>query len=245
MFNAVTADLVSDANSARPISAGGTGATNVDDALTALGLNGLVDVTEATASNALDSLSTLGTVFVASANCVTVNGPTGGGDGFVSTGYTSTLRFQVFNPVSATLAPWRRVYTASAWTAWLQDVTYTTHATNGESDRFRSGLQICQRNRLVLTQVSTTACTGTWTLPAAFVNNDYSVGCTLRPTADNGTVTNFASGAASTGETSIGALAVSKSTTAVTVAVFRQSGTNDFQNGDEMYVDLTATGRWF
>jgi hypothetical protein len=240
-FNNFTADQSAINNELRPISVGGTAAATVAAALVNFGIDHLATMPTVTAADALDTEDRQW-VFVAAANDTIVGGPDAG-DGIVFTGYTADFRVQHYYPVSGTAAPWRRAYTAAAWTDWLQDISLTTHVTNGKATRFRDGLQICRLNKLTLTEASATHCLGTWTLPAAFVNDDYSVSVTLRPATDGGTVTDFANNATPQ-ETAIGAVAVSKSTTAVTVAYYR-SGVLDFDDGDELYVDLVATGEWF
>jgi hypothetical protein len=249
LFNSVVDDFVADANTARPVSAGGTGATSAADARTALGLSGLVGaVPELSVASALDNIASLQWNYVASANCTTVGGPTGGGDGVVFTGYASAgaKRAQVYYGLDG--VHWRRAYTANAWTTWRPDHKGggTSNGTNGRYDRWKTGLQVCQKNRLVLEQVSTSLCEATWTFhaDAPFVNNDYSIGYTLRPTTDDGDPENIAISATPSGA-QIGQVGVSKTTTTVTITVTRQAGTTDFDNGDEMYIDLTATGEWF
>lgn len=249
LFNGVMADLVSDANAARPVSAGGTGASNIGGAQEALGIDHLVgSIPELSDGSALDNVSSLQWNYVASENCTTVNGPTGGGDGIVFTGYASSgsKRVQIYYGLDG--VHWRRRYTANAWTTWRPDQKSggTSNGTNGAYDKFASGLLVAQKNRLVLTQTGATTCTGTWTFhaDAPFANDDYSVGYALRPSSDSGTAANIGEGADPTG-VMIGQVGISKTTTAVTVSVLRQAGQTDFGNGDEMYIDLTATGRWY
>jgi hypothetical protein len=210
----------------------------------AFGLGGTVP--EISASGALSDTATLvtGWRYVALANVATVGGPSGAGAGVCEAIVSAGGINQAYYPLAAG-AVWRRFYASSVWSSWVRDVAGggSSNGANGRYDRFPSGLQICQKNRVVLTQVATGYCEGTWTFEAPFANDNYSVSYTLRPTTDSGDPENIATGA-DPGASMIGQVGVSKLTTAVTVVVLRDQGQTDFGNGDEMYIDLTATGEW-
>jgi hypothetical protein len=239
-------DMVTDANAARPVSAGGTGATSPAEARANLGIASAVGLApELSAASALDTIVTQQWNYVASANVTTVGGPTGAGNGMVFTCPASSTRYQAFYPLTAATPPYRRSYASGAWGSWRADIT-STSGVNGYAERFRSGLQICHINRLVLTSggANSSRCFGTWTLPASFVDKLYSVSVTFRADGADDPSTGYADDSTPT-TTMIGATSVSKSTTAAGISAFRQAGQSDFQSGDLLYVDLTATGRWF
>ncbi|WP_142627873.1 pyocin knob domain-containing protein [Rhizobium sp. P007] len=90
-----------------------------------------------TTANALDNITETGWVKVASANLVTVNGPSGGGSGNVFTQiYDGSAASQEFVSVSSQGRRWNRRKLANIWTAWQQsqvgDVTDASSLASGD-----------------------------------------------------------------------------------------------------------------
>lgn len=237
-YNAFIQDLTTVLNTAQPIAVGGTGATTAAGARTALGLDGLVgSIPTVSAAGALDQVGSTAIpyCYVASANCTTVGGPTGGGDGIVFTGYASSgeRRYQIYHPVSSdNPSPWRRVYTSSVWSSWVRDQEFDTE--DNESYRKSANGSLIATALVTFEEDGNSTLSYEWTPLVAFAATPV-VAVTF---AGNGTFTNCVPGDIS------GAVQVTGSGTTFTVSLRRVTGASAWSNHEITNVKLTAVGRW-
>lgn len=110
--------------------------------------------------------------------------------------------------------------------------------------KFADGTLRCRINKLQLDEVSTFETEATWTLPAAFIDDNYSVVATLRPPTDSGAPSTISDHCAP----GVGMLAApffgSKTTTTVKIQCLRINGMTNFSNNDRLYASVIAEGRW-
>ena len=100
---------------------------------------------------------------------------------------------------------------------------------NGYYYRYSNGLQICTHDQLLLSFFNSASLTRTWTFPAAFVNNLYSVGLIglSAPAAGHRESTFYAG---SLGTTSVIAILIDNA--------------NSYVSGDSYNASAIAIGRW-
>lgn len=110
--------------------------------------------------------------------------------------------------------------------------------------KFADGTLRCRINKLQLDQTSTFEMESTWTMPATFIDDNYSVAPAFRPPTDSGAPSTIADhctpGRTMLAPPSFGA----KTTTTVKIQCVRINGMTNFSNGDRLYVSVIAEGRW-
>lgn len=275
VFNAIVDDFVNDANTARPVSAGGTGASSAAAARTNL------DVAQKQTGT---TDATVGAGLVVGAFGLGANAPTqatpdtsGLFTGFMREGQAAgdDLRLRISASVAemadlvavpSTEALSFRGMTGGVWGSLRRifhqgsilgtvsqsggtptgALIQTGSGANGKYVRLANGLQVCWLPILPLTFAATDHCAGTWTFPAAFASADkVFVGGLL---SGGSTVADNSTnlGSGDVARAEVGALAVGpRTTTTATLRVFRQSGAGDFQSGDALYAAVFAIGKWF
>lgn len=248
-------DLRDDANAARPIVSGGTGATSASGARAALGVppvaiigasslyatcGGTANAVTLTTGLSLSSLTT-GQEFrfrASSANtgamtanvdgigAVTVKTVTGAG---TPSGYIRTDVDTIVRYDGTNFVASRGVESGSG--------------ANGIWTRFEDGTQVCANERLTLNFSTALRLAATWTFPAAFSATSYGVHASLRPELDAETSVDinadFDGNMASVGNLGH----YSRTTSSVSFSLISTS--SSFVTGNKGYASVIATGRWY
>lgn len=254
-FNSVNDDFVQDANTDRPVSAGGTGASTAEAARDNLGLtlqsspsdgtsgrvlvngaHGLGRSTpELTVADALDNLQRTGWNYVSAENALAVGGPAAV-KGIAWTGITSSGRYQIYRPIEGdNLSPWRRVSEDGAtYVDWLRDLDFAVTAT-GTWERRASGRQEIRHAPATFIFSTTRILSFVWTYPVAFSGIPH-VTATFRNS--DSTYNGFSAD-------SLGLFTCGTGLTTGTCQIRRAANEPNFISSDTITdVSLHATGPW-
>lgn len=144
----------------------------------AFGMGGSVPAIDV-ASGALNDIQRVtGYVRVALADVTSVGAPTGAGTGICHTMAAAGGLAQVYYPMTGgNPSPWRRLYNAGAWSAWVRDYDYGSNA-RGNWYRYADGRQICTLDGNDFGATATlengaiflTSTNRTWTFPVPFLD---------------------------------------------------------------------------
>lgn len=254
-YNALKDDLVEDANTVRPIVAGGTGGASAAAARTALGVP----------SVAVLGASSLFSTYGGTANAITLT--TGLSLSSLTTGQEFRFRASSANTGAMTAnvdgigAVTVKTVTGADTPAGYIRADVDTVArydgtnlvasrgiqsgsgANGIWTRFEDGTQVCTIERLTLNFSTALRLAATWTFPAAFSATSYSVHASLRPELDAETSSDinadFGGNMASVGNLG------HYSRTVSTVSFALISTSSSFVSGDKGYASVTAIGKWY
>lgn len=200
-FNSTIDDLVTDANTARPVVAGGTGGTTEATARSNLGVAlAQTSTTDTTAASGLivggfgiggvgiapdgddlDGALYTGVYRVLSttANTPAGTGPSGSSCIVTRWGASDVQQIFVYRGTTANdVRLYIRQYRAGSWGSWLPATGEIGTNANGRYERWANGALRCISTELTFTRSSNSVANVSWTFPYAFAGN-VSVICSL------------------------------------------------------------------
>jgi len=226
-------DSATDATAGRVLGVGG------------FGLGG--DAPRASTAQALNDVGLqTGWLSVALADVALVGGPNG-----APAGVCQTIRYgvgslaQAYYPMSGSNGtPWRRVYTAGAWTPWRVDQA-SWQETSGWYTRRADGQQVCVAAKITATFASADNLLATWTFPIGFADRPIFASATLRPDGEGANSTTIAD-ACTPGMLDLLAPVVGSITpTSCHFRIYHRGGSVGFVAGNTLTLMCRAEGRWY